>query len=418
VTSLAGGISAVTVADVLLYTVTAGGMLSVALDPEESHHVITTDDGSGSETRARVPSDLALAVVTRLALIAGLPATVAESQLGRVRVRLSFQRSQSRTFDLMLAVRCVPGSVAAEIHRIAVPVLAGPPADETKLELGKYEIYDVIGSGGMGVVYRARHVLLDKPVAIKVLRTRHEMDGSGIGSVGVAVSGLFEARAACRARHPGIVDVTDCGTLSDGGTYLVMELVDAPTLDRVLQDGGALAPTRFLKLAVGIAEALGAAGNQGVVHRDLTPTNIFICEGDRPKITDFGIARLLLDNTDSQPELGIVGTPAYMSPEQARGERVDARSDIYSLGCVMYHMITGNPPFTAESIFTLLLQQVQDSPPPIVSPHGPVPEALKSIVYRAMAKRPEDRFQTAGELAAALTAFPHAGDAAQAAGSP
>jgi serine/threonine-protein kinase len=223
-------------------------------------------------------------------------------------------------------------------------------------------------------------------------------------TTGLLVSATLEARAACRARHPGIVDVTDCGTLPDGRNYIVMELIEAPTLERILEQSGPMPTARVITLALRIADALVAAGKQGVVHRDLSPANIFVCANDRPKITDFGIARLLTEGEVVGPEThAIAGTPLYMSPEQARGVAVDVRADIYALGCVMFHMLTGHPPYTSDSVLGLLAQHAGLPPPPLVSPGESPPKALVDIVHRAMAKEPKDRCQCASELATALS---------------
>ncbi len=219
---------------------------------------------------------------------------------------------------------------------------------------------------------------------------------------------MVEARAACRAKHIGIVDVTDFGTLSDGRAYIAMEIVTGPTLAMVLEEHGPLPPSRVLTLASRIAEALHAASLRGVVHRDLTPSNIFVCEDDQPKIGDFGVAKIIdAQNTDElTATTPVVGTAGYMSPEQGLGEAVDGRSDIYSLGCVMFRMVTGRVPFTGSSLYAVLAQHLNDPPPPMESPHGPVPEVLTRVILRALAKSPAERYQTADELLRDLAAAP------------
>jgi serine/threonine protein kinase len=186
-----------------------------------------------------------------------------------------------------------------------------------------------------------------------------------------------------------------------------MELVVGPTLSALIEAEGPLAPARVLTLSGRIADALHAASVRGVVHRDLTPSNIFVCEGDWPKIGDFGVAKLVDKDapaTDALPKAEpVVGTAGYMSPEQGLGDPVDARSDIYSLGCVMYRMVTGKVPFTGNSLYTVLLKHMNEPPPPMESPHGPIPEPLSSIILRALAKRPNERYQSAEEMLADIT---------------
>jgi serine/threonine-protein kinase len=263
-----------------------------------------------------------------------------------------------------------------------------------------YRVSHVIGQGGMGVVYRAEHIALQKAVALKVIRAEVAHEPT------VAAQFLVEARAACRARHPGIVDVTDFGVLSDGRSYLVMELVSWPTLARVLESAP-LPLGRAFTIARNVADALAAAAAQGVVHRDLTPANIFVGEGDVTKLGDFGLARLLGGTPDDQ-QPAIAGTAAYMSPEQTLGEPVDSRSDIYSLGIVLFRMITGHLPFPGRTLAEVILTQLADPLPRMLGETGPVPGAVQALVERAAARRPEDRYQTVDELLLALTAMEQA----------
>jgi tRNA A-37 threonylcarbamoyl transferase component Bud32 len=409
--SLAPFPSPVDLADLILNLFGSDGPRSVAVEPAGARHAIRVDGNDGYVTRATLPSALGNAVVARLAIIAELTLGSATTQLGRVRIALRDAGDASGTSrigsELLLAVRTVEGGLSAEVHRMATTMapreLSLGNDDELRDQLGRYRLKGELGRGGMGVVYLGEHVVLQKEVAIKVLYT------TSLENPTLAAQFVVEARAACRAKHPGIVDVTDFGALSDGRAYIAMELVSGPTLATVLDEGGPLTPARVLVLSARIAEALYAASTRGVVHRDLTPSNIFVCEDDQPKIGDFGVAKLL-DADDGKDDLTattpVVGTAGYMSPEQGLGEAVDGRSDIYSLGCVMYRMVTGRVPFTGNSLYAILAQHINDAPPPMESPHGPVPEALSRVILRALAKSPSQRYQTAGEMLSELRPAP------------
>jgi serine/threonine-protein kinase len=211
---------------------------------------------------------------------------------------------------------------------------------------------------------------------------------------------LREGRAASLANHPGIVNVTDFGTSPSGRAFLVMELVDAVTLDKLLEKG-ALPLRRALLLGRRIASALLAAHVRGVVHHDLKPSNVFVDGRDQVKIGDFGAAKVLstsgAEMTATQSGL-VLGTPNYMSPERARGQESDERSDLYSLGCMLFQMIQGRPPFDAESLMDVLLGHLAEPMPELESPHGPVPEGVRQVVRKATAKTVDARYQSAGEI--------------------
>lgn len=395
-----GSPSATDLTDLLLRFLALGDPRSATVEPSEDGHAIRVDVGEGYATRAQLSSSLGNAVAARLAIIADLEVGSIATQLGRVRVALREAASgpSPASTEFIVAVRTVSGGLAAEIHRMvttlappALPDASGPESEDT---VGRYRLKRELGRGGMGVVYLGEHVLLQKEVAIKVLHASATLNPM------LTAQFVVEARAACRARHPGIVDVTDFGTLSDGRAFIAMEVVVGPTLATVIDTDGPLRPERVLVLAARIADALRAASARGVVHRDLTPSNIFVCEGDQPKIGDFGVAKLIDADASDDPNDGgpVVGTAGYMSPEQGLGEAVDARSDIYSLGCVMYRMVTGALPFTANSLYAILAKHLNEPPPPMSSPHGPVPEALSRIILRALAKSPSDRYQSAAAM--------------------
>jgi serine/threonine-protein kinase len=392
---------AVDVADLLLAAVARRKCSAVLVEPDRDCHTISLERPAGNATVAHLPSDVGDAVAARLALIAGMDVLGTEL-LGRQRVRVGREEC-----EVLISVNSAPDGLSAEVRRIAGPAdraearLAGDN-DVSLNQIGPYKLIDELGRGGTGVVYRAEHQALGKPVAIKVLYVDVAADP-------VAASRFIrEARAASRARHPGIVDVTDFGTLQDGRSYLVMELVDGQTIDQLLGEG-ALDPLRAVLLVRQIALALEAAHHAGVVHRDLKPANIFVLEeperGDPViKIGDFGAAKLEtpgLSPAVSQNNL-VFGTPYYMSPEHASGRPTDRRTDIYALGCVLFELVSGQVPFVGETTFEIMTKQVNDPPPALTSPYGPLPAAIERVVARALAKAADQRYQGAAEMAADL----------------
>jgi eukaryotic-like serine/threonine-protein kinase len=258
---------------------------------------------------------------------------------------------------------------------------------------GRYRLGRLLGRGGMAEVYEATDDVLQRPVAVKVL-------GGWLGDDGTFVERFRrEALAAARLSHPELVAVYDTGS-EDGLHYIVMELVPGETLADALARDGRLEPGRATAIARAVARALAVAHAAGIVHRDVKPANVMLAPDGRARLMDLGIARSL-DGEDLTRTTSILGSPNYLSPEQARGERVDARSDLYSLGCVLYEMLAGRPPFDAESPVAVAYKHVHEDPSP-PSAFAPVPAGLDAVTLRAMAKDPAERFQTAEELDAAL----------------
>lgn len=275
--------------------------------------------------------------------------------------------------------------------------------------VGNYVVQAKIGEGGMGIVYLAEHPRIGRRVAIKVLHPEHGQDPRAIARF------FTEAKAAYEVRNEHIVEILDFGELPDGSPYFVMEWLDGRTLATVLASEPSLPIERVLHITLGIAEALATAHDGGIVHRDLKPGNIVLVErGDDPdfvKVVDFGVAKLL-SGREWSPELRttartVLGTWAYMAPEQCQGEndRVDARSDIYSLGIVLYEMATGRLPFLTEGT-GMLLAHISRRPPPPRTLVPELSETFEAVILRALEKEPEKRFQSVGELVVALTGTP------------
>ena len=263
---------------------------------------------------------------------------------------------------------------------------------------GRYRLEEVIGRGGMSTVYRATDLALDREVAVKIA-----LDPLAEENPVYVARFKREARAAAALSHPGVVTVYDAG--ADGSTrYIVMEYVHGRNLAEILRAEGSVAPTRAATIAAQVADTMAAAHAAGIVHRDIKPGNIMVGANDRVKVLDFGIARTA-DGVTLTQTASVLGTAPYMSPEQAMGNPADARSDIYSLGCVLYEMLTGKPPFIAEVAAAVLHQHVRVAPKPPSALNPAVPAALDALVLHMLAKAPEDRPQTAAEVRDRLSAY-------------
>ena len=265
---------------------------------------------------------------------------------------------------------------------------------------GRYELDGIVGRGGMAEVYRARDIRLDRIVAIKTLRADLARDQ------------IFQARfrreaqSAASLNHPNIVAVYDTGEDMATGVpvpYIVMEFVDGRTVRDLLQDGHRLLPERSLEIIDGVLRALDYSHQAGIVHRDIKPGNVMVTRNGDIKVMDFGIARAMSDAQSTMTQTAqVIGTAQYLSPEQARGDRVDSRSDLYSAGCLLYELLTGRPPFTGDSPVAIAYQHVRENPVPPSQVDPDVPAWADAIVLKAMAKSPADRYQTAADMRADL----------------
>jgi eukaryotic-like serine/threonine-protein kinase len=265
---------------------------------------------------------------------------------------------------------------------------------------GRYSVIDKAGTGGMAEVYRARDELLGREVAVKVLSARLSTDSTFVERF------RREAQAAANLNHPNVVSLYDFG--ADGNTYyIVMEFIDGKPLADIIQSDGPLMPERAAEIAIDVARALERAHQAGLVHRDIKPSNIMMNSSGQTKVTDFGIARALSregDQTMTQTGM-VIGTAAYLSPEQAQGNPVDQRSDVYSLGCVLYEMLGGRPPFTGDTPLSVAYRHVRENADPPSKSNPDVPKAMDAIVMKALAKNPDNRYQTATEFREDLERF-------------
>ncbi len=263
----------------------------------------------------------------------------------------------------------------------------------TQLVGSRYALEEVIGRGGMAEVWRGHDTRLDRPVAVKVLRPDLARDP--------AFQSRFrrEAQAAASLEAPNVVAVYDTGEDEQGVPWIVMEHVAGRTLRDILATEGRLLPQRALEVAVDICSALEVAHQAGIVHRDIKPGNVMLTSQGDVKVMDFGIARAAAGNESTMTRTeAVIGTAAYLSPEQARGEHVDARSDLYSLGCLLYELLTGTPPFVGDSAVAVAYQHVREDPvPPSTYVTGLSPD-VDAIVLTAMAKNPAHRYADADAM--------------------
>jgi CheY-like chemotaxis protein/predicted Ser/Thr protein kinase len=268
-------------------------------------------------------------------------------------------------------------------HGVAEPV---PLAADLRVgtEFAGYDLDEIVGRGGMGVVYRARHKHLERTVALKLL-VANLAEGATFRERFVR-----ESRIAASLQHPSIVTVYDAGE-ADGLLYLAMQYIDGADLARLLEQEGALEPGRALAMLGQVADALDTAHARGLVHRDVKPANVLI-DSSRAYLTDFGLSRMLSSKSALTQDGQLVGTIDYIAPEQIAGDPVDARADVYALGCMLYHALTGSVPYERDSQVGLIYAHLQDPPPSLVARAPQLPSSLDAVLAQAMAKRRDDRF--------------------------
>ena len=283
---------------------------------------------------------------------------------------------------------------------------AGPP-DPTEIAQ-RYQIIKRLGAGAFGTVYKAKDKILGRMVAIKTIRLVGLAASGGAGLEELMDRFKREAMVSAQLKHPNIVTIYDIGD-SEGMSYIAMEFIDGVGLDRVIAGAGRLSVERAASLAAQVADALDFAHKHNVVHRDIKPANIMVEAGDRVKVTDFGIAKV----TDSAEHLtatgSLLGTPSYMSPEQARGSAIDGRSDLFAVGAILYEMVAGQKAFRGDSITGLIFKIITEEPLPLKEEDPTIPDELVRIVARALVKDPAGRYQAGRELADDLLALTRPG---------
>jgi serine/threonine-protein kinase len=264
--------------------------------------------------------------------------------------------------------------------------------------LGRYEIISELGQGAMGVVYKALDPLIDRELAIKTINLGLALEEKE------EYEGRFyqEAKAAGRLSHPNIVTIFDVGKSGDVA-YIAMEFLQGKELRDILNDGEKLPVEQILNIVYQVSLGIAYAHENGIVHRDVKPSNIMVGSDGHVKITDFGIARMESSSVRTQTGM-VLGSPKYMSPEQVVGKLIDQRSDIFSLGVVLYEMLTGKPPFVGENVNAIMYQTLNSIPPPPGSVNQSVPDMLNFIVAKALAKGLDDRYQSAKDFASDLKA--------------
>jgi eukaryotic-like serine/threonine-protein kinase len=295
-----------------------------------------------------------------------------------------------------------PQSSPAPSAPTLAPVDAGDLVGQTVA--GRYRVLKKLGEGGMGTVYLSEHVTIEKKVALKVLLHDYARKQD------LKERFLQEAKAAAKIGHENIVDITDFGDTPDGSVFFAMEYLEGVDLSQLIHRQGPVSWSRAKPILLQICRALGAAHAKGIIHRDMKPENIYLIEregrADFVKVLDFGIAKMSMENGESRlTRTGMIfGTPEYMSPEQAQGNKPDHRVDIYAVGVIMYEMLTGHVPFKADTFMGILTKHIfeQPVPPSMANPEMAIPNEAETIALKALSKERDERFQSMAEMAAAI----------------
>jgi serine/threonine protein kinase len=361
-------------------------------DPEATY-ALTFERGREVIRRVEVDALSGAAAVARLAYIGGLDLADTATSSAVVPVR-----SGDCKADVVITIR--PGAgLRADLMVVSKQrsKTSVPPPDLGDV-VGQYRLMAQLGEGGMGTVYRVQHEVLGREYALKVLRQRVVESAST-----AAQRFVREARAAARVRHPNIVDVFDFGHFPDGRPYFVMELCEGESLIDLVRRNP-LQPAQVVAVARQIATALAAVHDRGVIHADVTPSNVLVV-GSSPihvKLVDFGLAAIAGEVFNEEDSDFVLGTPAYISPEQLHGLAATDRSDQYGLGCVLFELLTGSPPYRHENVRELCMMHIQAPIPQPHSPFGPLPPKLADVITTCLQKSPQQRFPGMRAMLAAL----------------
>ncbi|HEX7703097.1 MAG TPA: serine/threonine-protein kinase [Kofleriaceae bacterium] len=382
-------------ADAILHAALGADADRVWIDPvplAEACYMVSVERRAKVISTATLDEETARGVIARFAMIAEVDMTSPKPSTGAAKVRRGDQ-----AYEVVVMVR--PGAQPrAEImlqrdsrskNEHYRNLTAGDIVDH-------YRVVERLGSGGMGRVYRVDHITLGRPYALKVLHSEVlQRDPRSIDRF------VREARAASRIRHPNIIDVFDFGYLLDGRPYFVMELLEGESLGDVIDHGGPIEPERALSFVKQLSGALCAAHEAGVIHSDVTPSNILVT-ADHVKLVDFGLAELLESQIIDETATHVMGTPRYVAPERLLGRAATEACDQYALGIVMFEMIAGITPFHAPDLRALCKQHISEPVPELLSPFGPLPAELDRFISRCLAKSPAHRFPTMASFAAEL----------------
>jgi len=392
-------------ADLTLAAALHSSSENVFLEPSkaEESYVISFEKAQQIVASVSVEALSGAATIARLALIAGLDLASPTSSSAVIKVR-----SADRDADVVVTIRPGAGTLRADLMimpkvprgmqapaRQATPAVTGQPGDI----VGNYRLLERLGEGGMGTVYRVEHTVLGRRYALKVLRSQVVEKAAT-----AAQRFVREARAAARVRHPNIVDVFDFGYFPDGRPFFVMELCEGASLLEYVRGHGPLPPADAIHIARQIAQALAEVHDHGVIHSDVTPSNVLVVS-TRPlqvKLLDFGLAAIADELFEDENSDFVLGTPAYISPEQLHGLPATDRSDQYGLGCVLYEMLVGHPPYQHENVRELCMMHIQAPIPVAESIFGPLPSKLTSAIATCLQKSPQSRFPGLRALIAVL----------------
>ena len=385
-------VSPVAFCDVLLEAALTAGADFLWIEPvpgSDQRYAVSVQQDNRTLAMTTVPSALGMAAIARLAFLCEVDLLTTRARTGSTRLRRG-----DRECELVLTLRPGPALRAEATLVRRAPRLLLATQRYADLGVGEsvdhYRVLARLGAGGMGSVYKAEHVSLGRVHALKVLHgTVLARDNDASERF------LREARAASRIRHPNIVDVFDFGYLRDGRPYFVMELLSGTSLGDII-DSGALPPPKALAIAKQLACALAAAHERGVIHADVTPSNVLVSDDQRldVKLVDFGLAELRdgLERPGDPSSEYVLGTPSYISPEQIRGQGATEQSDQYSLGIVLYEMLVGRPPFADRNVRELCFKHLREPVPDPQSPHGVLPPELTQLLLRCLEKTPALRY--------------------------